>query len=216
MEVKALYKDVDSIYIYTKIRQLPVIGGRRGNSCNNLKKSQVKRTIIINHINLLKMKGSTMSYDFNADDVLEIAEQLEKNGGKFYRTAAESTSDPANKEFLLELAAMEDQHELTFKAMRAELSEKEKESTVFDPDGEAALYLRALADTRVFFEKEMNVTSMKAILKSAITAEKDSIVFYLGMKEAVDESLGKGRIDHIIKEEMGHIKLLSGKLVALR
>ena len=65
-----------------------------------------------------------MSYDFNADDVLEIAEQLEKNGGKFYRTAADSTSDPANKEFLLELAAMEDQHEETFKAMRAELSVK--------------------------------------------------------------------------------------------
>ena len=57
---------------------------------------------------------------------------------------------------------------------------------------------------------------MEAILKSAITAEKDSIVFYLGMKEAVSESLGKGRIDNIIKEEMGHIKLLSGKLVAYR
>jgi len=162
------------------------------------------------------MKGSKMSYDFNADDVLEIAEQLEKNGGKFYRTAAESTDDPGNKEFLLELAAMEDQHEITFKAMRAELSAKEKESTVFDPDGEAAQYLRALADTRVFFEKEIDVTSMRAILKSAITAEKDSIVFYLGMKEAVDESLGKGRLDHIIKEEMGHIKLLSGKLVQYR
>jgi rubrerythrin len=159
------------------------------------------------------MKGSNMSYDFSADDVLEIAEQLERNGGKFYRTAAESTSDPANKEFLLELAAMEDQHEETFKAMRAELSEKEKESTVFDPEGEAALYLRALADTRVFYEKEIDVSSMKAILKSAITAEKDSIVFYLGMKEAVAESLGRGRLDHIIKEEMGHIKLLSSKLV---
>jgi rubrerythrin len=161
-------------------------------------------------------KGSKMSYDFNADDVLAMAEQLEINGGKFYRTAAESTSDPANKEFLLELAAMEDQHEKTFKAMRAELSEKEKESTVFDPEGEAGLYLRALADTRVFFEKEIDISSMKAILKSAITAEKDSIVFYLGMKEAVAESLGKGRLDHIIKEEMGHIKLLSGKLAAYR
>ena len=157
-----------------------------------------------------------MSYDFNADDVFEMAEQLERNGGKFYRTAAEATSDPANKEFLLELAAMEDQHEKTFSAMRAELSEKEKESTVFDPEGEAALYLRALADTRVFFEKEIDVGSMKDILKSAITAEKDSIVFYLGMKDAVSEGLGKGRLDHIIKEEMGHIKLLSRKLVEQR
>jgi len=160
-----------------------------------------------------QQKGSRMSYDFNADDVFEMAEQLEKNGGKFYRTAAESTGDDANKKFLLELAAMEDQHEQTFKAMRAALSEKEKTSTVFDPQGEAALYLRALADTRVFFEKAINVTSMQEIFKSAIEAEKDSIVFYLGMKEAVPESLGKGRIDRIIKEEMGHIRLLSKKLV---
>ena len=154
-----------------------------------------------------------MSYDFNADDVFEMAEQLERNGGKFYRAAAEGASNQANKDFLLELAAMEDQHEKTFTAMRAELSEKDKASTVFDPEGEAASYLRALADTRVFFEKEINVKSMLEILKSAITAEKDSIVFYLGMKEAVSEDFGKGRIDHIIKEEMGHIKLLSRKLV---
>ena len=70
-----------------------------------------------------------MSYDFNADDVFEMAEQMERNGGKFYRTAADNTADSANKEFLLELAAMEDQHEKTFKAMRAELSNQEKASS---------------------------------------------------------------------------------------
>jgi rubrerythrin len=163
--------------------------------------------------NFIGEKGLKMSYDFNADDVFEMAEQMERNGGKFYRTAAENTEDAANKEFLLELAAMEDQHEKTFKAMRAELSAGDKASTVFDPEGEAALYLRALADTRVFFEKEIDVTSLKKILKSAIEAEKDSIVFYLGMKEMVPEKYGKGRLDHIIKEEMGHVRLLSGKLV---
>jgi rubrerythrin len=157
-----------------------------------------------------------MGYDFNADDVFEMAEQLERNGGKFYRTAAQSTTDADNKKFLLELAAMEDQHEKSFQSMRAELTAKEKATTVFDPQGEAALYLRALADTRVFFEKEMDVSSMKAIFKSAIEAEKDSIVFYLGMKEAVPESLGKGRLERIIKEEMGHIRLLSKKLAVYK
>lgn len=155
-----------------------------------------------------------MSYDFNANEVFEMAEQMERNGGKFYRTSAESADDPDSKKFLLELAEMEDQHERTFKSMRAELTAAEKASTVFDPQGEAALYLRALADTRVFFEKEIDVSSMKAILKSAIEAEKDSIVFYLGMKDAVPESLGKGRLENIIKEEMGHIRILSKKLVA--
>jgi len=154
-----------------------------------------------------------MSYDFNADDVFEMAEQMERNGAKFYRTAAGHTQDAGNKEFLLELAAMEDQHEKIFNTLHAELSAQEKQSTVFDPEGEAALYLRALADTRVFFEKEIDVTSLKKILKSAIEAEKDSIVFYLGMKEAVPEKFGKGRLDDIIKEEMGHVRLLSRKLV---
>jgi len=157
-----------------------------------------------------------MGYDFNADDVFAMAEQLERNGAEFYRSAAEKTEDSANNRFLLELAAMEDEHEKTFKAMRAELTAAEKTSTVFDPDGEAAAYLRALADTRVFFEKEIDLSSLKAILKAAIEAEKDSIVFYLGMKEAVPDSLGKGRLDGIIKEEMGHISLLSKKLVAYR
>ncbi|UCG05154.1 MAG: ferritin family protein [Desulfobacterales bacterium] len=154
-----------------------------------------------------------MSYDFNADEVFEMAEQLERNGAKFYRDAAQGKIEQSNKQMLLNLAAMEDEHEKTFKSIRAELSEKEKVVTVFDPQGEAALYLRALADTRVFFEKDIDVTSMREILKSAIEAEKDSIVFYLGMKDAVSENLGKDRIDGIIKEEMGHIKLLSKELI---
>ena len=67
-----------------------------------------------------------------------------------------------------------------------------------------------------FFEKTIDMKSMKEILKSAIEAEKDSIVFYLGMKDVVPESLGKSRIDHIIKEEMGHIRSLSKELIALK
>lgn len=154
-----------------------------------------------------------MSYDFNADEVFEMAEQLERNGAKFYRDAAEGNIDPSNKQMLSDLAAMEDEHEKTFKAMRKELTAKELEATVFDPQGEAALYLRALADTRVFFEKDIDITSMRGILTSAIEAEKDSIVFYLGMKDAVPANLGKDRLDGIIKEEMGHIRLLSKELV---
>jgi rubrerythrin len=155
-----------------------------------------------------------MSYDFNADEVFEMAEQMERNGAKFYRDAAEAAADSANKELLTGLSKMEEAHEKIFESMRAELTAAEKASTVFDPAGEASLYLRALVDSRVFFKKEIDVTSMVEILKSAIEAEKDSIVFYLGMKEEVPENLGKNRIETIIKEEMGHIRLLSKELVA--
>jgi rubrerythrin len=157
-----------------------------------------------------------MSYDFNADEVFQMAEQMERNGQTFYRTAAEAVRDDEKKKLLLKLADMEVEHEKTFKAMRAELTEKEKSSTVFDPDGESVLYLKALVDTRVFFEKDMDVSSMEKILKAAIETEKDAIVFYLGIKNAVPVNLGQDRLDHIIKEEMGHVRLLSRELVQLK
>ncbi len=159
-----------------------------------------------------------MSYDYNANDILEMAIQIEINGAVFYRNASESISDTAHKQLLLDLAAMEDQHEQTFSDMKAALSDEEKKSTAFDPDEEAGLYLKALADTRVFFEKETPgaSASMKEILKEAILAEKDSIVFYLGMKDFVPEKFGKDKIENIIKEEMAHIKLLSNHLAVFK
>ena len=157
-----------------------------------------------------------MIYDFNADDIFEMAEQLERNGATFYRTAADSVDNQNAKTFLLKLAAMEEDHEKTFADMRSQLTGEESASTVFDPQGEATAYLKALADTRVFFEKEIDASDMQTILKDAITAEKDSIVFYLGMRDAVPEALGRHRLDDIIKQEMGHIRLLSKELAAFK
>ena len=156
-----------------------------------------------------------MGLDFNADEIFEIAEQIERNGAKFYRTAADNITDSNKKKLLINLATMEDEHEQTFKKMRNELTEDEKILTTFDPNGDSESYLRALADTRVFYEKKINTTSFKEILTSAIAAEKDSIVFYIGMKEVVPAHLGKEKLEGIIKEEMSHIRLLSKELLAI-
>ena len=153
-----------------------------------------------------------MGYDFNVDEIFEMAEQVERNGAKFYREAAENIDDTDAKKLLNEFAVMEDEHEKTFADLRSELKDEDKQSTIFDPEGESALYLRALADTRVFFKKDIDTSSLKEILKAALIAEKDSIVFYLGMKELVPGKLGKNKIDDIIKEEMGHIKIIGNKL----
>jgi rubrerythrin len=167
-----------------------------------------------------------MSYDFSADEIFEMAEQIERNGARFYRKMAENISDKSIRELLLDFAAMEDDHERVFASMRADLSDKEREPRVFDPQDEATLYLRALADLRVFNEKAENgfvlpedlSESEKGIkvFREAINQEKDSIVFYLGMKGLVPENLGREKIDSIIKEEMKHIRLLSNKLASLK
>ena len=162
-----------------------------------------------------------MSIHFNADEIFEMAEQIERNGAKFYRKVAEGTEDEGTKQFLLELAEMEDDHERTFAAMRSELSAEERTAPTFDPEGEAAMYLQAMADGYVFdvhddpTELLTGEEAIADVLRTAIGLEKDSIVFYLGIKEMVPERLGKDRINHIIKEEMSHITTLSNQLKSL-
>ncbi len=159
-----------------------------------------------------------MSIPFSADEILGIAEQIERNGARFYRKAAETISDSRAGKRLLGLAEMEDAHERVFADMRADLSGKELEPTAGDPWGDAALYLQGIADGNVFDVKQdlsewlTGKQSKEDILKAAIGIEKDSIVFYTGIKEMVPQELGKDRIEAILKEEMGHLALLSSEL----
>jgi len=156
-----------------------------------------------------------MPNEFNANDIFEMAVKIEQNGAIFYRNAAKQMEEEENKAFLLELASMEDGHVVTFSNMQKQLKGTEVFSSNFDPDDENILYLKALADTRVFFEKEQPDNSFKSILSTAIQTEKDSIAFYLGMKGLVPANSGQSKIDDIIKEEMSHIRLLAGKLTEL-
>jgi len=152
---------------------------------------------------------------FNADEVLEMAAQIERNGGVFYRKAAKSSSE--GRELLLQIAEQEDEHLKTFEGMRKELAARETEPTAFDPDGEGALYLKAMADGCVFDMKKDPIEMVKGdenlaqIISIAIGAEKDSIVFYVGLKEMVPEKLGGDKISDIIREEMKHICWLNDK-----
>lgn len=163
-----------------------------------------------------------MSLDFNADEIFKMAEQIERNGARFYRKAADGTDDTHSEQMLLDLAAMEDNHEKLFSLMRQDLSKAEREETTFDPYGEAAVYLRAMADGAVFdvkgdpSERLTGGETMEEILKIAIGLEKDSIVFYLGLKELVPERLGKPKVEAIIKEEMKHITDLNKTLDSLK
>ena len=163
-----------------------------------------------------------MSVPPTADEIYEIAEQIERNGARFYRRAAQGISDSGARQQLLDLAAMEDEHEKVFAAMRAELLQHEREPRVPDPYGEAILYVRGMVNGHVFDVKTdpaeglTGKETMEEILRTAIGLEKDSIAFYLGIKEIVPERLSKQRIEDIIKEEMGHIAVLSNELASLK
>ena len=162
-----------------------------------------------------------MSFEFNADEILEMAEKIERNGARFYRKAAELVKDAAVSKLLQDLAVWEDGHERVFASMRADLADQERESMVFDPEQETSMYLRAMADGHVFdarvnpADKLTGKESAEDILRMAIGQEKDSIVFYTGLKEMISQTAGRERIETIIKEEMGHIGFLNREIAAL-
>jgi rubrerythrin len=163
-----------------------------------------------------------MSITFNADEIFEMAEQIERNGAKFYREAAKVASDADAKSMFLSLAAMEDGHAKTFAQMRKELSAEEKESNIFDPDNEVAQYLQTMADFHGTegkvspTEKLTGKESMADILKIALQAEKNSIAFYVGIKDMVSSKSGKAKVQAIIIEEMAHVSTIGGKLQTLK
>ena len=159
-----------------------------------------------------------MQYAFNAAEVFDVAIQIELNGVAFYRKAAQYASDEAFRKELLDLGEMEQEHVARFTELKRDLIGEHGDAEWFDPDGEAARYLEAFAAGNVF-----NVTddaskalteqpSARDILNFAIERERDSIMFYVGIKELVPKKLGRDKIEAIIKEEMGHIVLLNRKL----
>jgi rubrerythrin len=161
------------------------------------------------------------SLDFSADEIFEMAQQIERNGALFYRKAASLAKASASAPFFLKLAAMEDAHEKIFARMRGELTAAERMKRISEPENQGPAYLRAWADRQVFdvrSDPSERITGREGpedILRMAIGLEKDSVVFYLGMKNAVPERLGRDRVDEIIQEEMGHIDLLSRELQTL-
>jgi rubrerythrin len=163
-----------------------------------------------------------VSIDFTADEVFEMAEQIERNGAAFYRKAAAGFTDEASRKFLLGLAADEVDHEKTFRKLREGLTAGTSGPDTFDPGDEAAEYLKAMSSGHVFDTKTDPSSTLKGketmedILHRAIGLEKDSVVFYLGMKEAVPAKAGKASIDAIIREEMTHITRLTGHLSVAR
>jgi rubrerythrin len=159
---------------------------------------------------------------FNADEIFEMAEQIERNGARFYREVANKAPDRTIKEMFLNLASMEDGHLRTFQEMRRALSDQEKSGTTFDPENEAALYLQAMADTKGFegmkspAQKLTGKESMEELFEVAIEAEKNSVLFYVGLKGMVAERAGKDKVENIIREEVSHAAQLRQQLTAIR
>jgi rubrerythrin len=149
-----------------------------------------------------------------ADDVFAMAVRIEENGNAFYAGVAEITKNPEVKKLFEDLALMEASHIKIFRTLRSQLTDTASEA-VWDPEGLAESYLEASADSHVFTleaatDRLKSVKTPAEALDMALLFEKDSLTFFLGMKEILPDASGRDEIEQLIKSEMLHIRMLSG------
>ena len=163
-----------------------------------------------------------MIYGFNANEVFQMAIEIEDNGRRFYEKVQDIVDDPRTIDIFAMLAQAEIEHKERFSRLKAELPEQTKETTVWDPDNETDQYLKMMAGMHVFrasdgVEKSLaRVKTAEDALLLAMGFEKDSIVFFLSMQDATEEKKGRELLGQLVHEEMGHLKKLSLELKKLR
>ena len=145
-----------------------------------------------------------MAVVYNANEICTMGIQIEKNGKKFYITAADKTGDEDLRKFFTELANWEDNHISIFENLRNDFLKTENGESAIDPDNEMHLYLKAAADSHIFLKK-IDIDELVArcnnpldILDIALQFEKDSVVLYNTMINMVPKNLGKKQV---LKEE---------------
>lgn len=153
-----------------------------------------------------------MSVFFAGEEILEMAIRIEENGKAFYESLAKSAKEESLRRLFTYLAGEEKKHIAAFQGLRR-LS---KETIITAPYEweEAATYLKALADTKVFTDYSEGTALMKkaetplGAIDVAISFEKESILFYDGMLDIVTEQ-GKKVVEEVIEQEKDHIRKLS-------
>ena len=143
-------------------------------------------------------------------EIVDIGIQIEKNGRDFYNAVAAQSKNPASADIFRFLASEEEKHIRVFQDILTKLEKYEPQG--LDAD-EYYAYMNALAGESVFMQKDKGrevarkMKSDKEAIDVGIGAEKDSILFYEGMKKAVPQYDIKV-VDEVIAQEQGHLKQL--------
>ena len=159
-----------------------------------------------------------MTYGFNAGEVFKVAVQIEENGRKFYEEIRQNIEGDEIKELFADLALQEVEHKSKFEMLLAQLPPESRSSTVWDPDNELDQYIKVMADDHVFVSSAGVQKQVDAIrdatdaLQLAIEFEKDSILFFLSLEEAMSGKMDQELIKSLVKEEQEHLRRLTLEL----
>ena len=151
-----------------------------------------------------------MANVFSGSEIVELGVQIEKNGRDFYDTLTKKSKHKEARRIFEYLSGEEEKHIATFEKI---LSSVHKYEPVESYPGEYFAYMNALASDYVFTQKGKGKEIARGIgsdikaINMGIQFEKDSIVFYGGIKRVVPEFDHK-IVDELIKQEQDHLRQL--------
>ncbi len=156
-----------------------------------------------------------MAQFFNAAEIASAAVEIETRGQAFYLRVAQAAKDKDVARFFEFFAGEEAKRKGLFEALAKRLGPVELPA--WSTKEEYADYLAALLDTHALFSGGLAETLMAgaadqaSAMRLAMSFEKDTILFFMEMKELVPES-EKAFIDWCIREERTHLKMLRERL----
>jgi len=145
---------------------------------------------------------------FSANEILDMAIKLEKNGEAVYRNAIARVAKP---EFIALLAWMADEevkHAAFFSNLKRELETKQVNPFIDEMSRE--LFDDLLGDKN-FSLKEVDFSSVETaddLIAIFVEFEKDSIIFYKIIEPFVEDPAAREQLKKIIEEENRHIEHL--------
>lgn len=182
-----------------------------------------------------------MNY-FSDLEGLRIAVEVEKNGFEFYQKAYERTSNPDHKLLLGFLMKEEANHASQFKAIYEKLKQNKSASDEeYLYDAEVSRYIQTLVEALIFpqnnpfannpeiangvlesgwqwqtpGENAADKVSLNTILRVALQAEKDSILFYDEMVKNARFPEAKQIFEEFKAEEQNHVEKIQAMIRTL-
>jgi|SRR3989338_361090 len=147
---------------------------------------------------------------FAASEIVELGIQIEKNGRDFYNTLVTTSKNQKAKDIFQYLSGEEEKHITTFKKI-LDVVEKYESPEIYA--SEYLAYMNALASEYVFTQKDQGIqiaqkikTDLEAV-DMGIGFEKDSIVFYEGIKKFVPAH-EQNVVEELITQEQSHLRQL--------
>jgi rubrerythrin len=153
---------------------------------------------------------------FTAEQALEMAMDIEKNGEVFYTEIATKQADPEIKAFFEDLAVQERGHHRVFQNMLEEMHPTSEPpgatpSAYYD---EYQAYMQVALDNALFAGPDKALAlarqaeDLDTALRAALGFEKDTLLFYYDLSDMMGKA-DQETIAKIILEEKKHLRRLA-------